>query len=107
RQVHVHVEVRHRVLLSRGPVLDPDGMIDVLDADLVDRQLPGVGMTLYVLHGRDTGLFGGDRDVHRDWFPAAANMPEMGLVSRIAMISEGAKLPDQRPSGAVRRSGGG
>ena len=33
RQVHVHVEVRDRVLLAGRAVLHAHGMIDVLDAD--------------------------------------------------------------------------
>jgi hypothetical protein len=41
RQVHVHVEVRDRVLLAARAVLDPDRVADVLDADLVDRDAGG------------------------------------------------------------------
>ena len=53
RQVHVHVEGRHGVLLARRAVLDLDGMADVLDADAVDRNLARVGAGLHVLDGRD------------------------------------------------------
>jgi len=44
RQVHVHVEVRDRVLLAAGTVLHLDGVENVLDSDLVDRDPPGIGM---------------------------------------------------------------
>ena len=61
RQVHVHVEVGDRVLLARGAILHLHGVIDVLDADLVDRDLAGIGAALHVFDGDDAGLGGGGR----------------------------------------------
>ena len=61
RQVHVHVEVGDRVLLARGTILHLHGVIDVLDADLVDRDLASVGAALHVFDGDDAGLGGGSR----------------------------------------------
>ena len=51
-QVHVHVEVRDRVLLAARAVLDPHRVADVLDADAVDRDPAGVGAALHVLDQR-------------------------------------------------------
>ena len=48
RQVHVHVEAGDGVLDAVALVLDDDRMADALDADLVDRQLAGVGQILHV-----------------------------------------------------------
>jgi hypothetical protein len=64
RQVHVHVEIGNRVLLAAGAILHLDRVIDVLDAHLVDRQLPRIGMALHVLHGLHFGLLDGDGDIH-------------------------------------------
>jgi hypothetical protein len=58
-EVHVHVEIRDRVLLAPGAVLDPNGMEDVLDADLVDGYPAGVGVALDILDGGHGGLLGG------------------------------------------------
>ena len=48
RQGHVHVEVRDGVLLAARAVLDAHRVVDVLDADLVDRDLARVGAALHV-----------------------------------------------------------
>src|SRR5688572_33097092 len=42
--------------MALGSILDPYRMIDVLDADLVDRELAGVRAVLNVLDGNDAGL---------------------------------------------------
>ena len=64
RQIHVHVEVGHGVLLAARPILHLHRMIDVLDAHLVDGYLPRVGMALDILHGLRCRFLGGDGDVH-------------------------------------------
>src|ERR1700687_4371704 len=53
RQVHVHIERSHRVLLAGGTVLDLDRMADVLDTDPVDRDAAGIRARLHVLDGYD------------------------------------------------------
>ena len=63
RQVHVHVEVRDGVLFARGTILHLHRVIDVLDADLVDRDLAGVGAALHVFDGDDASV-GGSGSVH-------------------------------------------
>ena len=57
-QGHVHVEVRDRVLLAGGAVLDAHRMVDVLDADLVDRDAARVGAALHVVDGGRCGRGG-------------------------------------------------
>jgi len=52
--------------LAAGAILHLDGVIDILDAHLVDRNPASVGMSLHVLHGLHTGLLGGDGDVRRN-----------------------------------------
>ena len=53
RQVHVHVEGSHGVLLAGRTVLDPDRVADVLDAHPVDRDAAGIRARLHVLDGDD------------------------------------------------------
>ena len=66
RQVHVHVEVGDRVLFPARPVLDLDRVVDVLDADLVDRDAAGVGQALDVLDRGGGGFFDGNGEAHRN-----------------------------------------
>jgi len=47
-QEHIHVERGDSVLLAFCPVLDPYRVANILDADLVDGDLAGVGAGLYV-----------------------------------------------------------
>ncbi len=63
-QIHVHVEIRDGVLLAAGAILHLDRMIDVLDADLVDRYLTRISMALHVLHGVQIRLLHGDGNIH-------------------------------------------
>ena len=62
RQGDVHVEVRDRVLLAARAILDAHRVIDVLDADLVDRDLARIGTPLHVFDGlrrtADSGVGG-------------------------------------------------
>ena len=101
RQIHVHVEIRDRVLLAARPILHLDRMIDVLDADLVDRDLARIGMALHVLHGRGTGLFGGERRRSYGGFLELRSSPNMGPILRNAMISEDCR---RRRSPGARRA---
>jgi hypothetical protein len=55
RQVDVHVEGGDGVLLAVAAVLDPHRVADVLDADLVDGDMPDV---LAALHVGDVALGG-------------------------------------------------
>ncbi len=64
RQIDVHVEIGDGVLFAAGAVLHLDRVIDVLDADFVDRNLTRVGMALHVLHGLHDWLLDGDGDIH-------------------------------------------
>ena len=50
RQIHVHVECRDRVLLARGAILYTHWVIDVLDADAIDRQEARIGAPLNVFN---------------------------------------------------------
>ncbi len=117
RQVHVHVEGGHGVLLAGRAVLDLDRMADVLDADAVDRNPAGIGARLHVLD-RDDIL--GPRlrdDVHGftcgDQFgpmpPAAANLVAVrvsfkaGTAARQRSIAA-AMLARSRPAAARQSS---
>jgi hypothetical protein len=51
-QVHVHVEVRDRVLLAARTVLDAHRVVDVLDSDAVDGDAARVRAPLHVLDDR-------------------------------------------------------
>src|SRR5205814_10329978 len=67
RQAHVHVETGDGVLLTRGSILDPHRVADVLDAHAVDGQLARVAARLHVLDLGDGGareLGGGERRSH-------------------------------------------
>ena len=64
RQIHVHVEIGHRLLFAARPILDLHRMINVLDAHFVDGYLARVGVSLDILHGLKLRLFGGDSGVH-------------------------------------------
>ena len=100
RQIHVHVEIRDRVLFAAGAILHLDRVIDVLDADLVDRNLTRVGMALHVLHGLHIRLLDGDGNVHFG-FPAEAIKACMVPKPRIPII-----LDDSGALGAKRGRAG-
>jgi hypothetical protein len=68
RQVHVHAEVRDRVLFPALAVLDPHRVENVLDPDAVDRDPPRVRSSLHVLDERGDGRPDGLR-VHGEIIP--------------------------------------
>ena len=51
RQVHVHVEVRDGVLISRRAILHPHRVVHVFHPDLVDRDLARIRAPLDVFNG--------------------------------------------------------
>ena len=105
RQVHVHVEIRDRVLLAAGAVLHFDRMIDILDADLVDRDLARIGMALHILDGLTLGFLAGAATFIFG-FPADAIRPEMVPKPRNSRILDDSSRLGSRASGAAtdRRS---
>ena len=112
RQVHVHVEVGHGVLLAGGTILHLHGVIDVLDADLVDRNLASVGAALHVFDGDDAGVGGGSRVHVKDLKDVKArtvcglsgsdqplnggNAPQLGASAACFSLCPGARLLRRR-----------
>src|SRR5208282_5294996 len=98
-------------LLAAGPILHLDRVIDVLDADLVDRNLTGVRMALHVLHGLHIGILDGDGDGHIQ-FPTEAITPYVVPKPRIpTILDDSARLGSIPPAAASgrrsKRPGGG
>jgi hypothetical protein len=82
RQVHVHVEVRHRVLVATRAIFHPNRVINVFDADLVDRDAAIVRSALDVFNGRRRGR-GGNGGVHDGILEAVGrHTPSMSRVRR-------------------------
>ena len=90
----------------RARSLTLTGWIDVLDADLVDGHLPGVGMTLHILHGLDCRLFLTGAATFIFAIPAGAVRPDMVPKPRIPRILDDSERLRAKRGGPGHPTGG-